>query len=79
MDDQQLSQVERLADTLYTGSSTQIDGEIIDRTKAQARLLSLQSSAEFIPQCQYILDRSQNQYACLVAANSLIELLTTHW
>ena len=74
MDDQQLNQVEHLADTLYTGNTSQLD-----RTKAQAQLLSLQSSAKFIPQCQYILDRSQNQYACLVASNSLIELLTTHW
>jgi len=79
MDDTQLNQVERLADTLYTGSSTQIDGEVIDRSEAQARLLALQSSADYIPQCQYILDRSQNPYACLVAANSLTELLTSHW
>mmetsp|Transcript_10850 Transcript_10850/g.16184 ORF Transcript_10850/g.16184 Transcript_10850/m.16184 type:complete len:1123 (-) Transcript_10850:312-3680(-) len=79
MDAQQLSQVERLCDTLYVGSPYEEGGVAISRQEAQNRLLALQSSADYIPQCQYILDQSQNQYARLVAANSLTELLTSHW
>lgn len=78
MDDAQLAQVESLCETLYTGQPS-AGGEKITREEAQSRLLSLQSSASFIPQCQYILDRSQSQYALLVASNSLTELITTHW
>ena len=79
MDAQQLSQVERLCDTLYIGSPYEEGGVVISRQEAQNRLLALQSSADYIPQCQYILDQSQNQYARLVASNSLTELLTSHW
>ncbi|KAL3796830.1 hypothetical protein ACHAW5_002516 [Stephanodiscus triporus] len=78
MDDAQLAQVESLCETLYTGQPS-AGGEKITREEAQSRLLSLQSSASFIPQCQYILDRSKSQYALLVASNSLTELITTHW
>jgi len=80
MDAQQLAQVEALCDSLYTGSpSTGENGEPISQKEAQNRLLSLQSSSDYIPQCQYILDHSQSQYARLVASNSLTQLITTHW
>jgi len=80
MDAQQLAQVEALCETLYSGTpSTSEDGKPISRQDAQARLLSLQSSAEFIPQCQFILDTSTSPYARLVAANSLTELITNYW
>jgi exportin-7 len=81
MDQQQLLQVEALCETLYTGVPCKLDGSDhpITRVEAQQRLLSLQSNAEYIPQCQYILDNSNSQYARLVASNSLIELITLHW
>ena len=80
MDAQQLAQVEALCEALYTGVPAKFDGgESISRQEAQQRLLSLQTDAKFIPQCQYILDNSKSQYACLVASNSLIELITIHW
>lgn len=80
MDTQQLIQVEALCETLYTGkTATSETGEPINRADAQARLLSLQSSADYIPQCQYILDNATSQYALLVASNSLTELITSHW
>eukprot|EP00580_Thalassiosira_gravida_P016865 CAMPEP_0201660514 /NCGR_PEP_ID=MMETSP0494-20130426/3148_1 /ASSEMBLY_ACC=CAM_ASM_000839 /TAXON_ID=420259 /ORGANISM="Thalassiosira gravida, Strain GMp14c1" /LENGTH=1109 /DNA_ID=CAMNT_0048138419 /DNA_START=380 /DNA_END=3709 /DNA_ORIENTATION=+ len=78
MDEAQLAQVESLCETLYTGQPSG-NGEKITREEAQSRLLSLQSNASFIPQCQYILDRSKSQYALLVASNSLTELITSHW
>lgn len=82
MDAQQLSQVESLCETLYVGTpTTGENGETIERAEAQSRLLSLQSSADYIPQCQYILDHSSSpsQYARLVASNSLTQLVTSHW
>ena len=80
MDAQQLAQVEALCETLYTGvPAPGENGEPVSRQEAQQRLLSLQSSAEYIPQCQYILDNSKSQYARLVASNSLTELITVHW
>lgn len=79
MDALQLQQVEALCETLYTGVPTKMGDTTIARQEAQQRLLSLQSSPEFIPQCQYILDTSQSHYARLVASNSLIELVTVHW
>jgi exportin-7 len=78
MDAAQLAQVEALCEALYTGKSPD-PKDPISRQDAQARLLSLQSSAEYIPQCQYILDHSSSDYARLVASNSLTELITTHW
>jgi exportin-7 len=80
MDSAQLAQVEALCETLYTGMpTTGENGEQINRQEAQQRLMSLQQSADFIPQCQYILEKTQSQYARLVATNSLTELITTHW
>ena len=79
MEPQQLAQVEALCETLYTGAPASEDGKPITRQDAQTRLLSLQSSADYIPQCQYILDHSNSQYARLVASNSLTELITKHW
>mmetsp|Transcript_15809 Transcript_15809/g.23277 ORF Transcript_15809/g.23277 Transcript_15809/m.23277 type:complete len:1121 (-) Transcript_15809:142-3504(-) len=80
MDAQQLSQVESLCETLYAGTpSTSEDGQPISRADAQSRLLSLQTSSDFIPQCQYILDHSSSMYARLVASNSLTELITSYW
>lgn len=81
MDAQQLRQIEALCETLYTGVPAKLEGadHPITRNEAQTHLLNLQSNAEFIPQCQYILDNSNSQYARLVASNSLIELITKHW
>lgn len=79
MDASQLAQVEALCEALYTGIPAKLETGAVSRQEAQQRLLSLQSNAEYIPQCQYILDNSTSQYARLVASNSLIELITTHW
>jgi exportin-7 len=79
MDAAQLAQVEALCETLYTGVPAKLETGEVTRQEAQQRLLSLQANAEYIPQCQYILDNSNSQYARLVASNSLIELITTHW
>jgi hypothetical protein len=73
MDSNQLTQVESLCHALYLGTSPEA------RAEAQQQLLTLQSSAEFIPQCQYILDNSTQPYAQLLASNSLEALITLFW
>ncbi len=47
--------------------------------EAQRRLVPLGESAEYIPQCQFLLEHSSNSYALLVGAQSLTRLITTHW
>jgi exportin-7 len=73
MDQNQLAQVEKLCQALYAGTSSQL------RTEAQQQLLTLQSSVDFIPQCQFILDNSSLPYAQLVASSSLESLVTQFW
>jgi exportin-7 len=41
--------------------------------------MTLQSSADFLPQCQYILDNSRQPYAQLLASTSLEALVTQFW
>lgn len=73
MDPGRISQVEALCVALYQGKSE------AQRNEAQQQLLMLQSSADFIPQCQYILDNSTQPYAQLVASSSLESLMTQFW
>lgn len=54
-------------------------GNEAERAHAQQAVLILQSSAEYIPQCQYVLDNSSSPYALLVASTSLTKLITSHW
>lgn len=73
MDQAQLAQVEKLCEALYQGTSN------VQRAEAQQQLLTLQSTADFIPQCQFILDNSSQPYAQLVASSSLENLVTQFW
>lgn len=73
MDAGQLRNLEALCKVLYESANES------ERAHAQQSVLVLQSSAEYIPQCQYVLDNSASPYALLVASNSLTKLITTHW
>ena len=73
MDASQLTQVEALCNALYVGRNSE------QRAEAQQQLLTLQSTADFIPQCQFILDNSVLPYAQLVASSSLENLVTQFW
>ncbi|KAH9161707.1 hypothetical protein LEN26_001316 [Aphanomyces euteiches] len=73
MDANELKQVEMLCTALYQSSNE------MERSMAQQSILALQSSAEHIPRCQYILDNSACMYALLVASASLTKLISTHW
>mmetsp|Transcript_37395 Transcript_37395/g.101259 ORF Transcript_37395/g.101259 Transcript_37395/m.101259 type:complete len:212 (-) Transcript_37395:3071-3706(-) len=73
MDPASLAQVESLCDIFYTNQGSP------EWANAQQQILMLQSSADHIPQCQYILDNSKNAYALLLAATALTKLITAHW
>eukprot|EP01039_Chlorochromonas_danica_P010658 gene10658-11818_t len=73
MDQTQLQQVETLCKALYQGTNSH------QRNEAQQQLLTLQSSIDFIPQCQFILDHSNLPYAQIVASSSLESLVTQFW
>ena len=73
MDPTQLSRVELLCDALYVG------GDQAQREEAQTTLMALQSSAEYIPQCQYILDNTRVPYAQHFASSSLETIFTQFW
>lgn len=73
MDAGQLRNLEALCKVLYESAAES------ERARAQQAVLVLQSSAEYIPQCQYVLDHSASPYALLVASNSLTKLITSHW
>jgi exportin-7 len=73
MDQTQLATVEAFCEALYMGT------DAARRAEAQSQLLTLQSSADFMPQCQYILDNSQQPYAQLLASTSLETLVTQFW
>ena len=73
MDQSQLASVEAFCHALYVGADAS------QRTEAQSQLLTLQSSADFMPQCQYILDNSKQPYAQLLASTSLETLVTKFW
>lgn len=73
MDPNQLAQVEQLVYDIYLGYDSE------KRAEATLQLNQLQSNPEFIPQCQYILDNTQQSYAQLVASTSLELLITQFW
>lgn len=73
MNAEELAQIEAMCEALYVGTSNDA------RNEAQIQLNRLQSSAEFIPQCQSILDNSSSMYAQVVASHSLESLITNYW
>jgi len=59
MDQNQLAQVEKLCQALYQGLQ-------VLKERSSTAIADLQSTADFIPQCQFILDNSSNPYAQLL-------------
>jgi exportin-7 len=68
-----LAHIEQLCNTVYMGGSPS------DVALAQQKIIHMQSSADFIPKCQYILDNSSQPYAHLLASTSLESLMTQFW
>mmetsp|Transcript_27872 Transcript_27872/g.62200 ORF Transcript_27872/g.62200 Transcript_27872/m.62200 type:complete len:149 (-) Transcript_27872:366-812(-) len=73
MDASGLAQVEAICNIFYNQPSSP------DWPAAKRHVEAFGNSAEYIPQCQHLLDHSQSPYALLLAATSLRSLVTTHW
>ena len=73
MNGEQLAEVERLCGVLYQGTNP------AGLKQAQEQLLQLQSNADFIPQCKFILDNTNQPYAQILASSSLEVLMTQFW
>jgi len=68
-----LKNVEAICHASYVGTDAKA------RAEAQQEIIRLQSTADFIPQCQFILDNSQQPMAHFMASLSLEVLLTQFW
>ena len=68
-----LEQFERYCEQLYTSPDAGV------RATAEAALVQLTTSAEYIPQCQQVLEQSSVAYAQLIAANALKRLVQQSW
>ena len=73
MSEAELRTFEQYCETLYNSPSAE------ERSKAEAALVQLSTTPEYIPQCQFVLSSSQLPYAQLVACNALKKLLSTCW
>ena len=69
----ELAHVEAMCSALLEGHNEAA------RSEAQEQLNALQSSTDFIPQCQFILDNSTQWCAQVVASSSLENLITQFW
>eukprot|EP00899_Mesostigma_viride_P004716 jgi/Mesvir1/14245/Mv09683-RA.1 len=69
---QSLAQLETLCERLY---NSQDPGE---RSHAEQTLRVFSASPDYVSQCQYILTNSASPYAQLLAASSLVKLVTEH-
>jgi len=69
----ELAHFEALCKATFQPSSPQ------ELAAAQAQLLVIQGSAEYITQCQFFLDNTQSPYAQAMAANALDVLVLNFW
>jgi hypothetical protein len=74
MDPAQLVEIERWCEVMFVKAN-----DPAQMAEAQRRIVPLGESAEFIPQCQYIIEHSNSSYALLIGAQSLTRLITSHW
>jgi exportin-7 len=75
MDEAQLRDVERLA-SIRLGGANDPNTSAAD---AEAQLLRLESSSEYVPQCQFILDNTASPFAQHIASHCLESLMTKFW
>ena len=66
----QLVQLELLCQQLYEATDPNA------RTQAEKALVGFTDSAESLTQCQYVLERSENPYALLLATTTLTKMVT---
>jgi exportin-7 len=73
MDLGQLAQVEKLCETLYSSAGGEVHRD------AQQQLSTLHSSADYLPQCLFMLQNSAQPFCQVVAITSLEQICTHFW
>jgi hypothetical protein len=73
MDPGELKRIEELSTDMYTSPSNE------KREEAREVLTVLQQSVEYIVQCFYILEHSNNECALMMATKCLEQLVTNFW
>jgi hypothetical protein len=67
-----LAQLEILCERLYNSQDS------AERSHAESTLQCFSVNAEYISQCQYILDNTSSPYAQMLASSSLLKQVTDH-
>ncbi|KAL9271643.1 Exportin-7-like protein [Drosera capensis] len=67
-----LAQLEAMCERLYNSQDSS------ERAMAENTLRCFSVNAEYIPQCQYILDNALTPYALMLASSSLLKQVTEH-
>ncbi|KAL5067134.1 hypothetical protein RYX36_018021 [Vicia faba] len=65
-----LAQLEALCERLYNSSDS------VERAHAESTLKCFSSNADYISQCQYVLDNASSPYALMLASSSLLKQVT---
>ena len=67
-----LAQLEVLCERLYNSQDS------AERAHAENTLKCFSVNADYIPQCQFILDNALTPYALMLASSSLLKQVTEH-
>ncbi|KAI5396340.1 hypothetical protein KIW84_062518 [Lathyrus oleraceus] len=65
-----LAQLEALCERLYNSQDS------VERAQAESTLKCFSSNADYISQCQYVLDNASSPYALMLASSSLLKQVT---
>lgn len=65
-----LAQLEALCERLYNSQDS------VERAHAENTLKCFSSNADYISQCQYVLDNASSPYALMLASSSLLKQVT---
>lgn len=65
-----LAQLEALCERLYNSQDS------VERAHAESTLKCFSSNADYISQCQYVLDNASSPYALMLASSSLLKQVT---
>lgn len=73
MDENELAKVENLCQALYANPDATL------RNQARQQLEGFENNPSYVQHCQFILDRSSDPTSHMMAATSLLKLLTEYW
>ena len=75
MDPSELQRLEHLCEVVYSGGRF----PLLEQLDAQRHLIRLQTSSQYLPSFEYVLEHSSNQYALLFGAKGVLLVITADW